>query len=142
MHLTPGIRHLASSFVFVAVIILACGCDSGLKTYPTSGHVRFEDGTPVAAGTIIFQSVEIEVQARANIQNDGTFHLGTETPDDGAVEGKHRVIVRAQWEGPDTPPKHPVHPKYRSPHTSNLEYEVTPQGPNEFDITVQRPEQR
>ncbi len=120
-----------------AFLIFRCGCDSGLKTYPLSGRVHFNDGAPLEGGSIIFESVGSQVQARARILEDGTYHLGTEAPGDGAVAGKHRVMVRGQWQGPDKPPKRPVHQKYRSLMSTDLEREVTPEGPNEFDIEVE-----
>ena len=118
------------------LLILVCGCDKGLKTYPVSGTVHFSDGTPLEGGTIVFHSVESQVQARGNVLEDGTFRVGTESPRDGAVAGSHRVVIRASWRGPSTPPERPVHSKYRSVSTTDLEYDVKT-GRNKFEIVVE-----
>ena len=138
--LTPfNIRRLAVDRLALCVLTLLAspGCDTGLKTYPASGTVRFTDGNPLAGGAIIFHSVELGVQARAKISDNGSFRLGTEDATDGAVAGLHRVTVRAAWESPETPPKFPVKRKYHRPETSGLEYEVIPKGSNHFEITVE-----
>ena len=140
--LDPPARYLLLVIFAVGAVCPLAGCDSGLRTYPVTGTVHFEDGQPLAGGMIIFQSSDGQVQARSGVSRDGTFRVGTEEPGDGAVEGQHRVVVRALWQGPETPPKHPVHSKYRSPATSDLQYEVTRKGPNKFDIVIDRPERR
>ena len=71
---------------------LGCGSDQ-IPTYPVTGRVEFTDGTPVRHGTIELESADHELSAAGKIQHDGSFVLGTYTPDDGAVAGEHKAIV-------------------------------------------------
>ncbi len=74
--------------------LLCCGCSSGqLETYPTKGKVKFKSGAPVHVGTVELKSREHGVQARGDIQPDGTFELSTYSKGDGAVAGTHDCVV-------------------------------------------------
>ena len=123
--------------------LLALGCrDSGrIPTYPTTGQVVYEDGTPLGGGAVIFYSVEHQLGARSAITSDGTFSLGTYAQDDGAVAGTHQVaLIAPRPEGFN--PESGVNPrtlpgKYARKETSGLEYEVTPEGTNTFRIEVE-----
>lgn len=77
-------------------ILIGCwsGCDSSqVATYSVSGRLEFADGEPVRTGTIELESQEFGTTATGTIREDGTFVLGTYTPNDGAAAGEHRVIV-------------------------------------------------
>ena len=79
----PGVLTALSLWCLVSV---AGGCsDKKFKTYKVSGKVTFEDGTPVKFGRVEFYQPEQDVSARGTIREDGTFVIGTETLDDGAV---------------------------------------------------------
>ncbi|WP_417385740.1 carboxypeptidase regulatory-like domain-containing protein [Gimesia sp.] len=81
-------------WVILTLLICCYGCGSDkIPTYPVSGRVQFADGEPVRTGTIELESEEHGTSATGTIQEDGTFVLGTYTPDDGAAAGKHRAIV-------------------------------------------------
>lgn len=71
---------------------MGCGA-SQLTTYPVSGIVLFEDGSPVRTGTVELESLDHRVTATGTIRDDGRFVLGTYSSDDGACSGEHRVIV-------------------------------------------------
>lgn len=77
------------------LLLLSClaGCSSRLKTYPVKGRVEFENGAPVVMGTVELQSIEYKVNARGNIQPDGSFELTTFEENDGAVGGNHKCVV-------------------------------------------------
>lgn len=78
----------------ITLLICSYGCSSDkVPTYPVSGRVQFADGEPVRTGTIELESKEHGTSATGTIQEDGTFVLGTYTPNDGAAAGKHRAIV-------------------------------------------------
>ena len=136
-------RHNASpgrrTFIVVicSAVLLMVGCGSELDTYPVTGRVQFPDGSPLPGGVIIFVSKETGIQSRARIQKDGTFTLGTLSKADGSVAGVHRVCIRPEVLAIGAPPKHPILRKYHAASTSDLEYTIAADKPNEFDITVE-----
>jgi hypothetical protein len=78
-----------------ALLLLAAvvaGCDRHPSTYPVTGTVRFRAGDPVVIGSIEFRSDTGQI-ARGRIDAQGAFSLGTFADDDGAVAGRHRVVV-------------------------------------------------
>jgi len=87
----------------------------------------------------------LPINARGAVGSDGTFVLSTFGDGDGAVVGKHRVLVRAQrqkfddiegnW---DFIPEPVIHPRFESYENSGLEFTVA-EGDNEFRVVVQRP---
>ncbi len=134
---------------------LGCG-GGGSTTYPVTGRVTFPDGKPLSTGTVEFQPVAPSgdgekpsanptgrISARGMIQADGSYALGTFGTDDGAVEGKHRVLVTPGLPpgpiNPASPSKPVIHSRFQRYETSGLEFTVTPDGPSTFDITVERP---
>lgn len=120
---------------------LGCG-DDRIATYPVSGRVQFADGRPVRHGTIEFESIEHGTTATGKILHDGSFVLGTYTPDDGAAEGTHHAIV-LQLVIADGAFKHTVDHgkavpvKYGDYKTSSLDALVKAEEENEVVITLQ-----
>ncbi len=135
------IRPIRVLFLGLA-LALNGGC-GGQKTYPVQGRVVFKDGTPMAGGMVVFEPVDpaTRVSARGEIESDGTFFLSTFGKDDGAVLGKHRVLI-----SPPLPsnfkesraPARVIHPRYESFETSKLERTVT-SGKNDFEIVIEKP---
>lgn len=126
------------------LLLLSLGCGgSQLKTYPVNGTVLFDDGSPVRTGTIELESIEHGVTATGKIQPDGSFVLGTFQSSDGAVAGRHRVIV-VQMVIADGLLKHtvdhglPVPVHYNSYETSGLQLTIEPQPTNNPTITLER----
>ena len=130
------------------------GCSSGVNTYPVSLHVAYEDGTTIEGAIVAFQSVAADgaktetYSGVGKVQADGTCTLTTLEPGDGLVAGLHRATVGLPplWgmhgQDPDEvqgTPAPPLHPRFRSTDTSELEFTVTPEGPNEFSIKLERP---
>jgi hypothetical protein len=128
--------RLKCSIAFLAVLLLP-GCGSKLDTYPVRGKVHFPDGSPLPGGVVIFISKTTGTPARAKIQDDGTFELGTLSKRDGSVAGLHKVAVRPKMRSPEAPPEHPILMKYYQADTSGLEFDVRTDAPNEFDIEVE-----
>ena len=137
--------HTRSLMPNVLLLVAMLGCSNGNpKTYDVRGAVRFPDGLPLTKGTIEFESLdrEIPLTARSEIAEDGTFELGTFSMDDGAVEGRHRVVVVSNHEigtgaerpGELEPPK--LHPRFADYKTSCLEFAVQP-GKNDFTVPVE-----
>jgi hypothetical protein len=83
--------------------------------------VKFTDGKPVTAGTIQLESLDYKepITAIGLIMEDETFELGTYDVDDGAVAGRHRVVVLGDGEigtgieRPELLPPPTVHPRFR-----------------------------
>jgi hypothetical protein len=147
--LDAGIRN--RDLKIVPALLLAClagagGCNGDrVATYATSGKVVFEDGRPLGGGSVIFQSDEHPLTARGMIQEDGTFELGTYETGDGAVAGKHQVAVLAPKAQQDTDEQvvlPEIDVKYQDPRRSEIVLEVTPDGDNQFQITVTPPQGR
>lgn len=83
--------------VVATTITLSLGCGSqNPTTYPVQGRVIIGDGQVVQQGTVEFR-LDAETErtvARGKIATDGSFTLSTFTPGDGALPGKHQVIVQ------------------------------------------------
>ncbi len=79
-------------FTFHVILVLATICnvgcsDSGRKTYPVRGIVRFPDGKVLREGSVEFEIVgrKPPVTATGVIGPDGSFVLGTYALDDGGA---------------------------------------------------------
>jgi len=138
--------HRSPYFVFFLIpLIIVCGCsDSAPKLYEVRGLVRYTDGQLLRRGTVEFEIFgrEKAITARSEIGPDGSFALGTYAMSDGALPGKHRVVVIADHDigaGHERPwliAPVQLHPKYRDYRTSGLEFEVKPEI-NQFIIEVE-----
>lgn len=127
-----------------ALVLLSglSGCSDGrLPTYPVTGQVVFEDGSPAHVGTVEVKSRDHKIQARGTIDKDGVFHLTTYKTDDGAVAGKHDCVVvqmvmteelanfQPSYEGV-------VDPRFGSYSTSGLSIEVSAKQENFVTLKV------
>lgn len=130
---------------FSGLIVLLClagtGCSGRLATYPVQGKVQFLDGAPVRVGTIELKSLDHAVQARGEIQEDGSFTLSTFADGDGAVAGKHACVVvqfvmLEEAEGYRPSKMGVIDRRYSSYGTSGLSIEVLPQSSNKVVIEV------
>jgi hypothetical protein len=133
--------HFAWVGLLAAVLAALTGCrDSGrLATYPVTGKVLFPDGKPLVDGNVIFFSTEHKLRARGRIEADGSYDLSTYEAHDGAVAGTHQVMVLPFFDRSDGPPSVPINQRFQNFSTSDLSFRVTPEGPNEFNITVKAP---
>lgn len=129
-------------FVLAAfVLLLGCSNSDGLPTYPLSGTVRFENGQVVEEGTILFVAAGLPA-GRGSITN-GEYKVGTYRADDGIVAGTFQVGIivspPADYD-PDAKGKPPMmaKAKYARPDTSDLEFEVRPEGERRFNIELER----
>ena len=141
--------------IFHSFIVLGItGCGRGIETYPVTVHVSFPDGKTLEGAIVAFQSMPDpdagenakSISAIGKVGSDGICRMMTQTPGDGAIAGRHRVTV--------APPPLPggsgdldemgriipeIHPRFRKSDTSGLEVTVTPDGPNEFRLEIERP---
>ena len=136
--MTPDFRRATLLLVFVACLT---GCNRGVQMVPVSGKVVFDDGGVVTSGVIEFTTADNLHTARSRIGPDGTFRLGTRSTSDGAVTGRHRVIVTqiVLVEGVPAAGHAPhgiVHEKYADYATSGLTAEVPSTGVSNLVITV------
>jgi hypothetical protein len=142
--MVPRMFILQRTWLGLALLGLNGCSDSDRQLYPVRGIVRFTDGELLRDGTVEFEIMgrEKPVTATAHINPDGSFVLGTYQLTDGALVGKHRVVVIADpktgddFERPWLIPEVKLHPKYRQFRTSGLEFEVKAQ-PNSFMIEVE-----
>lgn len=119
---------------------LGCGNSDRLPTFTTTGTVEYEDGEPIDEGTVMFVASGLP-PGRALIQ-DGRFEIGTYEEADGAVEGTFQVAVLVappvDYDPDAGRPPVGAKAKYERPETSGLEFKVTPDEKNEFDIVLER----
>jgi hypothetical protein len=94
------VRYLLA--VYLVVLLAGCGGDSRLAR--VSGTVRY-NGKPLANAYVGFWPEEPGLRAAsATTDANGRYRLTTFQDHDGAMIGKHRVVIRAE-EIPPGPPK-------------------------------------
>lgn len=133
--------RLAKATVVVSLIAVGCKNSGDLPTYKTSGSVKYKDGQSVEEGSVIFVAEGLP-PGRSVIEH-GEYSISTYEPGDGAVAAKFRIAVTVYPPDdfdPDAGKKPPklAHQKYSAPDTSGLEFEVTADGDNRFDIVLER----
>jgi len=154
-------------FGCVGVIAVCClaGCGGGvddkkwkdkrLPVFPVTGTVTYK-GSPVADASVVFQGGDPmkPISASGKTDSSGRFSLRTYEADDGAVPGKHKVVVvKAETEAVDpsytdtsspnygkTPPKTPtkylVPEKYGTFDKSPLTADVSNSGKNDVPLDL------
>ncbi len=95
-----------------------------------SGTVTL-NGREVQTGVIEFHSLGDGKDIARDVIEHGEYRLTTFLPDDGAVPGKHRVVVKS----PPDLVVGAVPEKYGDPATSDLTVEVNP-GVNQIPIKL------
>jgi hypothetical protein len=144
---------MARLVLFILVVIGTQGCgDDAVKTYPVTAKLSFPDGGTVEGAIVAFRSIsgpngnhDMRIySAIGKVQADGTCQLTTFKHGDGAVAGRHQVTVGP----PPNPggdaddgrqPSVAIHRRFANADTSGLEFTVTPEGANEFLITLEHP---
>jgi hypothetical protein len=118
-------------FVFVLPLLFGCGQPK------VTGTVKFDDGTPLTSGGIMF--THLPYQASGAIKSDGSYEIYELKPGDGVRPGTYQVTVSATTGGgSDGPPLvYLIDPKFENPSTSGLICEV--KGNTVFNITVTKP---
>ena len=141
----PPVAEIAArNLAVLAIAVLAVGCrDSDqLATAPVHGTVTL-DGDPLKMGVVIFAPTNGR-PAKAKIQADGTYKLGTYDDEDGAILGEHRVAIQARPVVQNESKGAPLVPKfgpsfipehYADQETSGLRFTVV-EGDNDIDINL------
>ncbi len=118
---------------------LLVGC--GSRANQVQGKVVFKGSTTpaseLAGYQVMFESTEQKVSANGVVQADGTFRVGTDKDNDGAILGKHRVALTPPLEEEGKPRvKKQIPDRYGSFETSQLEV-VIKSGTNEVTLEVE-----
>lgn len=139
--------RLMASLSF-ATVALAIGCgEPRIATYAVEGRVKFATGEPVPSGMVEFRPEGGGPIARGKLDQVGRFTLRTFATDDGAVAGKHQIVVVQHLppqSGPKAPDEHADHqsalvaPEFASYATSGLSAEVKRSELNEVLLIVRR----
>jgi len=129
--------HRIILLVVGVLLVGATGC--GNSQNRLSGTVKFEDGSPVTQGSVVF--LKEGYMARGTIQPDGSYTVGSLTESDGLPNGEYRVYIEgAEVEDPQSPSgmRSMVDAKMNSPETSDLKYK-SPDDGDKLDIVVSKP---
>ena len=134
-------RRLLIAAFLVGLGTLA-GCSRGSRPLGrVTGIVTFA-GKPVTNGTVVFMPAESGPPATGDLGPDGRYTLKTLAPDDGAVVGKHLVMITAfekltpeEANNIKRMPKMLVPTKYSDAKTSKLTADVAP-GDNEINFPL------
>jgi hypothetical protein len=88
---------LATLSLACALPLIGCGEDDGIgQRFPVSGTVTY-NGEPLKTGMVNFYPEDTTTGRPASgpIQEDGTYQLTTQRPNDGAMGGKYKVAITA-----------------------------------------------
>ncbi|HVK16948.1 MAG TPA: hypothetical protein VM533_08355 [Fimbriiglobus sp.] len=119
-----------------------CGGEKRARTARVNGKVTYK-GKAVPNGTVTFIPASGGPSATGEIAKDGTFSMTTYSSGDGAILGKHKVVIVAMQDMGEKLPEErvplppPIVPnRYTNPATSPLTAEVQ-DGENSpvFDLT-------
>lgn len=150
------VRSFAASLLFLAGSASFPGCDGRPSRVPVTGTVTY-DGQPLKEGKIIFEVAGAR-PAEGKIVDGKIIDVFTFEPGDGgAIPGQAKAAVFATGAAPAaTPAATPADPgaagpmsmdymsggasliptRYNNPATSGLEYEISPDGPNDFEVKL------
>ena len=137
-----NLHYIFFVFILGVAVSLCVGCSGNTQV---TGHVTFDDGTPLTVGDVIFESATM--QARGVLDQSGRYVLGSTRASDGVPPGQYRVYISGAMEptgrmiGDDRTPRPEmrslIDTKHASPETSELTCDV--RGSTVFNITVSRP---
>ena len=108
---------------FIATLFLVVACFGCGKQVGLTGKVVFsDDGSPVPCGVVVFSTPTF--QARGNIEQNGTFTMGSYSAADGLPPGTYTVAIIGATSGDDESTIDLVAQKWTSPSTSDYTIEV------------------
>ena len=129
-------RHAFFGLSVVLGGLILTGCAPGFpETARVSGKVTLNK-QPLTVGEIQFIAEDGHI-ATGQIEPDGSYRLRTFLPDDGAVPGAHRVIIRPteSFRSSGAVALISIPGRYADPATSGLTARVNP-GINRFDFNL------
>lgn len=123
------------------LLLVAGGCgESRPATYPVTVTVTYADKKPVPGAQVVLMSAEGNVSSRGAAGDDGSCSLTTYQQNDGALLGKHKVLIAQPPHigDPEAPYKGPkIASKFANFASSGLEVEVTEDpAKNKFPLVV------
>jgi hypothetical protein len=129
-------RKVLWSMLFVTFV----GC--GHAVGPTSGVVRFSDGSPVTSGSIEFRRTSDKERFASRIASDGTFRPADQDGDIGLPPGTYDIVVvqivltedlakEAHTHG------HTVPRRYADYYTSDLSAEIEEGKKEPIEVLIQ-----
>ncbi|MFO0825583.1 MAG: hypothetical protein U0792_21085 [Gemmataceae bacterium] len=130
-----------AGLVLGLVLVSLVGCAKPM--HPVKGFVHFKDGAPLKAGRVVIDFEDGKTGAWGAIREDGTFEMGTLTPNDGVPPGTYKVYLTSTIEpppaslGPGYVPKELIHKKFADKETSGIVFQVPQQ--TTWDIVVEKP---
>jgi len=142
------LRPFLSGSVALLVLLALPGCakKNEFETAEVTGAVLY-NGEPLKIGSLLFVPVGGGPTAQANITESGTYSMGTYELADGAILGKHKVMITALTSpGGSGLPEDAINgnsaavsvipEKFGNLERSGLEVEVAPGGNTiTFDLT-------
>lgn len=135
-----------SCFLTTACLLAGCSRGGPAPTFYVTGTVKLSDETPLSGGRVLFRPTSGKHSARGDVQEDGTFELTTFKSGDGAVAGPHKVMITPALpkDFMDEPAaragyRSPIDQRYQGVSSTPLEFTVTDEGSNHFDIVVEPP---
>lgn len=140
------VRYSPHWSLILVVGVLSSGC-GGPKIHPVGGKVVYADtgqtATDLAGYHVELESIDGQMNGRSvsatgEIQKDGTFQITTLKENDGAMLGKHRVLIAPPHTEGDTATKpFLIDKRFMSYESSNLTVTVEAKK-NDFTLTVER----
>jgi hypothetical protein len=127
--------------VVSSLVLGGCGSDPDfVSAVPAAGMVTF-NGKPIETGTIGF--IPEKGRPASGQIKDGQFILTTYDDGDGALPGKHRVMVTStkqipsKIKGADPETVYLIPKMYASPSESYLTVEIPPEGNKKIEIKIE-----
>ena len=119
--------------LLLGILVLVCGCGHGPKLVPVSGTVKL-DGQPLTDATVNFLFNDYPRPAVGRTDTSGKFSLSYNNRA-GAPLGACKVMIRKQGKAAgDAALRELIPGRYNS--NTQLQFEVTKQGPNEFNLDL------
>lgn len=125
-------------FGICSIAILLLGCSVQQKI---TGTVKFDDGTPLTQGSVIFESDSEKFFGF--LDTNGNFSMGTEKSGDGIKAGSYKVRlagteITEYTESGDSIVTKLVPDKYTNTFTSGWTAEVGSGKPKTFDYVIEK----
>jgi hypothetical protein len=133
------IRDLAGGLVLALSLAGCSGDPDKIGAVPAAGSVTYK-GKPLETGSIQF--IPEKGRSASGVIKDGQFVMSTYEELDGAIPGKHAVIVSAYKEvkiaGRTEPEQVLIVPeRYANPVSSGLTVEVPSGGKRDIDLKLE-----
>ena len=139
----------------LAVSVSQLGCNGGdewtakrPKVYRASGVLKM-DGVPLDEATVVYHSQSHDLAAQGITDKVGSFTLTTFNNGDGAVEGKHKVVItkrtyekkKTKFDSPTEKsealiPKDLLPIRYSLSTSTDVEVKVVSKGTNNATIEI------